>query len=98
MMEFPSIYRALRHDAKNWWYHAQLRRLGDTKKARELEHKSLRNNIKDLREAMLHGRAYQRIEDDMPTMIVVNNETTLSNLHPGMAWAASKLLKVFTTV
>jgi hypothetical protein len=45
----------LNQDAKNWWYHAELRRQGQIREARRREHQSIRDNVKTLRLAIKNG-------------------------------------------
>lgn len=47
-----SILKLLRNEAKMWWYHSDLRRQGSAKKARTLEHESVRNTINRLRDTI----------------------------------------------
>jgi hypothetical protein len=54
-MSDVSIFRLLRFKAKSWWYFKDLRSRGQDQEAREKEHRSLRSNIKSLREAIKNG-------------------------------------------
>jgi len=46
-----NVFTAIRKDARDWWYHAKLRNEGKLKEARELENKSTRSDIDDIRKA-----------------------------------------------
>jgi len=46
-----NVFTAIRKDARDWWYHAKLRKEGEIQKARELENKSTRGDIDDIRKA-----------------------------------------------
>lgn len=104
MKEYPSIFRALRSDARNWWYHRELRQQGQTLQARQKEHASIRSNIRTLRAAIANGGyctvahtghdmsitvGYVRTSDNSMT------SSTSSGCHDGLAFAARKLLPCF---
>lgn len=46
------ILKLLRQDSKSWWWHAQLRKNGENKKASKLERESIKSKINTLRKAM----------------------------------------------
>lgn len=46
---------ALRADARNWWWHAELRRQGRHDAAKVLERKSVRDDVRQLRYMMDNG-------------------------------------------
>lgn len=50
-----TTYALLNKDAKAWWYHAELRKNGNARKARELERRSIRHSIETLRAARQGG-------------------------------------------
>ncbi len=49
------LYAILNTNAKNWWYHAQLRRDGKHEEARRQERAQIRDDIARLRAALEHG-------------------------------------------
>lgn len=44
-----TIYAQLNHEAKVWWYHAELRRRGKTQEGRRRERESIRGSVALLR-------------------------------------------------
>lgn len=50
-----SVYRILNNEAKNWWWHRDLRKQGKSKEARQLERKSILRSIETLRDVLNHG-------------------------------------------
>jgi hypothetical protein len=46
------LYSLLNKDTKDWWYHAELRRLGQAQEARRLERQSIRSSVKSIRQAL----------------------------------------------
>jgi hypothetical protein len=50
-----TIFKQLRNNARTWWHHSDLRKRGAHKEARSLEHKSIRQTIKHLRDAKAYG-------------------------------------------
>lgn len=50
-----TILNQLRNNARLWWHHSDLRKRGQVKEARTLEHKSVRSTLKNLRDAVTHG-------------------------------------------
>jgi|CXWL01.1.fsa_nt_gi hypothetical protein len=49
------VYKLLNQEAKNWWYHSDLRKQGQHDKARELERKSMKGTIETLRNVVKYG-------------------------------------------
>lgn len=49
------LYSILNRDAKNWWYHKQLRSNGNVKAARQAERCFIKQRISDLRLALEVG-------------------------------------------
>jgi len=47
------LYRLLNREAKSWWYHRQLRGLGQHAEARRLERASIRHTLEVIRKARL---------------------------------------------
>lgn len=52
-----SVLHHLRHDAKSWWYHAELRRVGRTSEAIALERRAMKGSLRVLKEARKGGFA-----------------------------------------
>lgn len=48
-----TLLRALRAEARAWWYHADLRRRGNLTEARVRENRSIRDDLKTIRTARL---------------------------------------------
>lgn len=48
-----SIYRLLNQNAKNWWYHKDLRKSGDNQEARKRERRSIKDAVRTIRNACL---------------------------------------------
>ncbi len=53
--EVPDLLSLLRQDARRWWYHAQLRSRGEVDEARKRERDQVRDQIKELRLALVNG-------------------------------------------
>ena len=49
------IYRTLNNEAKNWWYHLELRKKGHIVEARKRERGAIKNKIKNLRKILEVG-------------------------------------------
>lgn len=77
------VLRLLRHDAKNWWYHSDLRKFGNVEKASKLERQSIRNKVKDIRElqdylANIHVRTNTLEFNNAPS-----GTMSIGGCHPG---------------
>jgi len=56
-----NVFTAIRKDSRDWWFHAKLRKEGKIQKARELENKSTRSDIKHIHEVyfvMIHNNGH----------------------------------------
>lgn len=47
----PTVYSLLNQESKNWWYHRELRKRGETEEARKRERQSIKSTIETLRKA-----------------------------------------------
>lgn len=90
---YPNLFRAIRSDARRWWFHDQLRRQGRHQEARQREHASCQGNVATLREAQANG-GFVTIGLHGEATLYVGGEcdTRISGLHPGLKWAALQLL------
>jgi hypothetical protein len=50
-----TLYGILDADARNWWYHRDLRKAGKTGEARRRERESIRSSLRSLRQARENG-------------------------------------------
>jgi len=50
-----TVYSILDRQARNWWYHVELRQRGKAAEAREKERESIKNTVSALREAKESG-------------------------------------------
>jgi len=51
------IYKTLNQEAKNWWWHKDLRKRGQLKEARFREQRHILNNVESLRDVLQFGGA-----------------------------------------
>lgn len=96
MRDYPNIFRAIRSDARQWWYHSQLRRQGQVDEARKREHQSIASTVSHLRNAMANG-GFVTISARGGCVITVGrtgmySSQSVEGVHPGNEYAARKLL------
>lgn len=89
---YPNLYRAIRDDARQWWYHAQLRQQGQVEEARKREIKSTRETIRNLRRAKEAG-GYLTLNRLGGATLHVDQDVSVSGLHDGCRWVAKQTLR-----
>lgn len=92
MRDYPSVFRALRSDAREWWYHKDLRKRGQISEARQREHDSLRSNVRSLRQAIANG-SFLTIGRTGGAAYSPDANTSISGLHQGHEFAARSYLR-----
>lgn len=88
------LYHDLNAHAKSWWHHKELRKRGQHKEAREKERKSIRNDIKTIREALATPDAYVTVGGGGTVLHLrrktIQNQTRQLRMWPAVDYLVSR--------
>lgn len=92
-MTYRNIFHAIRSDAREWWYHAELRRQRRVHEARKLEHRSAKRTISYIRGAKYNG-GYVTVAYTGEVSLAIGGpiNATVSGLSGGAAYALLRML------
>lgn len=57
-----ALLKHLNRDAKDWWYHRKLREAGNDVDARKAERRSIKDDMRTIRQVLADPKAYVRID------------------------------------
>ena len=92
-MKERNVYSLLNEDSKTWWYHRQLRRMRQDKKARKLERQSIRNKVRVFRETLKH-EGFLLILSENRFVLYISPLHTLSGYHEELIKLCCYRLKI----